>query len=57
MKQTKLPKGKKKTVCKNLKQNKQVRTYYVCDECAVALCIGQCCEKNISVASSNVFKR
>ena len=43
MKQTKLPKGKKKTViCTNLKWNKQVRTSYVYDECGVALCITQC---------------
>ena len=40
MKQTKLPKGKKKTViCTNLKQNKQVHTSHICDECGVALCI------------------
>ena len=47
MKQTKLPKGKKKNcvICTNLKQNKRVRTSYVCDECGVALCIGQCWEK------------
>ena len=47
MKQTKLPKGKKKNcvICTNLKQNKQVHTSYICDECGVALCIGQCWEK------------
>ena len=45
-KQTKLPKGKKKNViCTNLKQNKQVHISYVCNECGVALCIGQCWEK------------
>ena len=44
MKQTKLPKGKKKkcAMCTNLKQNKQVCTSYVCNERGVALCIGQC---------------
>ena len=47
MKQTKLPKGKKKNcvIYTNLKQNKRVCTSYVCDECGVALCIGQCWEK------------
>ena len=46
MKQTKLPKGKKKNcvICTNLKQNKLVRMY-TCDECGVALCIGQFWEK------------
>ena len=35
MKQTKLPKGNKKNcvIYTNLKQNKQVCTSYVCDEC------------------------
>ena len=48
MEQTKLPKGKKKNcvICINLKQNKLVRTSYVCDECGVALCIGQFWEKH-----------
>ena len=48
MKQTKLTKGKKKKtgLCTDLKQNKQVCTSYICDECGVALCIGQCWEKN-----------
>ena len=47
MKQIKLPKGKKKNcvICTNLKQNKRARTSYVCDECGVALRIGQCWEK------------
>ena len=47
MKQTKLPKEKKKNcvICTNLKRNKRVRTSYICDECGVALCIGQCWEK------------
>ena len=47
MKQTKLTKGKKKKtgLCTDLKQNKRVCTSYVCDECGVALCIGQCWEK------------
>ena len=47
MKQTKLPKGKKKNcvIYTNLKQNKRVCTSYVCDECGVALCRGQCWEK------------
>ena len=47
MKQTKLAKEKKKNcvICTNLKRNKWVRTSYVCDECGVALCTGQCWEK------------
>ena len=47
MKQTKLPKGKKKNcvICTNLKQNRRIRTSYVSDECGAALCIGQYWEK------------
>ena len=45
MKQTKLPKGKKKNcvICKL--ETEQTSTSYVCDERGVALCIGQCWEK------------
>ena len=38
-------KEKNCVICTNLKQNKQVRTSYVCDECGVALCIVKCSKK------------
>ena len=46
-KQTKLEKGKKKNcvVCTKLQDNIRVCTLYICGECNVALCIGECWEK------------
>ena len=46
-KQTKLEKGKKKNcvVCTKLQDNIRVCTSYICGECNVALCIGECWEK------------
>ena len=46
-KQTKLEKGKKKNcvACTKLQDNIRVRTLYICGECNVALCIGECWEK------------
>ena len=40
-----LKERKKTVICTNLKWNKWVRTSYVCDECGVALSMGQCWEK------------
>ena len=46
-KQTKLEKGKKKNcvACTKLQGNIRVCTLYICGECNVALCIGECWEE------------
>ena len=46
-KQTKLEKGKKKNcvVCTKLQSNIRVRTSYICGECNISLCAGECWEQ------------